>query len=396
MGGIESNPGKVNCLIQAYIARNRVDGFSLVSDMSFVAQNVTRISRALFEITLKRGWALMTGRMLNICKSIEKQMWHFNNPMRQFESILSYEIISKLEDRHIGVERLRDMDAREIGTLISHQKMGDKLRECVAMLPYVDIETSLHPITRTVLRVNVTLTPKFTWNDRLHGTAEFFWVWIEDPDHDHIYHHEFVNVSKKQARVKEPIHLVFTIPIFEPLPAQYIVRVLSDRWLGVEYSHPVSFKHLILPDLHAPHTELLDLDPLPVSALDNPRYEALYSFTHFNPIQTQIFYCFFHTDNNCLLGAPTGSGKTIAAELAIFRVFNMPKRKKCVYIAPLKALVRERMNDWKVRFEQKLGKKVVELTGDVTPDMRMIKAADVIVTTPEKWGMLYNRDLLFQ
>ena len=54
------------------------------------------------------------------------------------------------------------------------------------------------------------------------------------------------------------------------------------------------------------------------------------------------------------------------------------------------------MNDWKVRFEQKLGKKVVELTGDVTPDMRMIKAADVIVTTPEKWGMLYNRDLLFQ
>lgn len=35
-----------------------------------------------------------------------------------------------------------------------------------------------------------------------------------------------------------------------------------------------------------------------------------------------------------------------------------------VYIAPLKALVRERIQDWKVRMEQKLGKKVVELTGD--------------------------------
>jgi len=56
-----------------------------------------------------------------------------------------------------------------------------------------------------------------------------------------------------------------------------------------------------------------------------------------------------------------------------------------VYIAPLKALVRERMIDWKVRLEQKLRRKVVELTGDVAPDVRAIAAADVIVTTPEKW-----------
>lgn len=29
--------------------------------------------------------------------------------------------------------------------------------------------------------------------------------------------------------------------------------------------------------------------------------------------------------------------------------------------------------------------RVVELTGDVTPDMRSIAKADLIVTTPEKW-----------
>lgn len=56
-----------------------------------------------------------------------------------------------------------------------------------------------------------------------------------------------------------------------------------------------------------------------------------------------------------------------------------------VYIAPLKALVRERMEDWKIRFEKQLRRKVVELTGDVSPDIRAIRAADVIVTTPEKW-----------
>ena len=36
-------------------------------------------------------------------------------------------------------------------------------------------------------------------------------------------------------------------------------------------------------------------------------------------------------------------------------------------------------------FADKLGKRVVELTGDVTPDVRAIQEASVIVTTPEKW-----------
>lgn len=56
-----------------------------------------------------------------------------------------------------------------------------------------------------------------------------------------------------------------------------------------------------------------------------------------------------------------------------------------MYIAPLKALVRERIDDWKERLERKCGKKVVELTGDVTPDVRAIMKSSVIVSTPEKW-----------
>ena len=71
----------------------------------------------------------------------------------------------------------------------------------------------------------------------------------------------------------------------------------------------ISFQNLILPERHMPHTELLDLDPLPLSALGNPEYESLYKFTHFNPIQTQIFHCLYHTNHNTLLGSPTGSGK---------------------------------------------------------------------------------------
>lgn len=73
---------------------------------------------------------------------------------------------------------------------------------------------------------------------------------------------------------------------------------------------------------HTTHTELLDLKPLPVTALGNKAYEELYRFSHFNPIQTQAFHVLYHKQNNILLGAPTGSGKTISAELAMFHLFN--------------------------------------------------------------------------
>lgn len=56
-----------------------------------------------------------------------------------------------------------------------------------------------------------------------------------------------------------------------------------------------------------------------------------------------------------------------------------------VYVAPLKALVRERMDNWEKRLVPNTGKRLVELTGETAPDIRAIQSADVIVTTPEKW-----------
>lgn len=80
-----------------------------------------------------------------------------------------------------------------------------------------------------------------------------------------------------------------------------------------------------------------------------------------------------------------------------------------IYIAPLKAIVRERMNDWRKRLVSQLGKHMVltfvplvctimpsitsltwlhnqvEMTGEYTPDLTALLAADIIISTPEKW-----------
>ncbi|XP_067120382.1 activating signal cointegrator 1 complex subunit 3 isoform X2 [Centruroides vittatus] len=383
-GGSENTHGKVNILLQSYISRARLEGFSLISDQAYVVQNATRIIRAVFEIVLRKNFAIMSGRLLQISKSIEKQLWGFMSPLHQFADI-SFELLDKIDKKHLTIDKIKEMTHQEVGHMIQHVKMGMTVKQYAESIPSVTVEAEIQPITRTVIRVKIEIVPDFRWNDRFHGSTEPFWLWIEDPDHDYIYHSEYFLLSKKQVIRKETQLLVCTIPITEPLPTQYMIHITSDRWIGSEFTFPISFKHLILPDDHPPLTELLDLQPLPVSALDDIYFESVYKFTHFNPVQTQIFHTLYHTDVNVLLGAPTGSGKTIAAEIAMFRLFQHYPGTKTVYIAPLKALVRERIKDWQIRFEQQLGRRVVELTGDVTPDSKAIAAADIIVTTPEKW-----------
>src|SRR4051812_44639506 len=86
---------------------------------------------------------------------------------------------------------------------------------------------------------------------------------------------------------------------------------------------PISFRHLILPEKYPPHTELLDLQPLPIAALKTARFEALYpKQTFFNPIQTQTFNTLYNSDVNVLVCAPAGSEKMICAEFAMLREFT--------------------------------------------------------------------------
>ena len=248
------------------------------------------------------------------------------------------------------------------GHMIHFVRMGSRVKQAVSSFPALSMAATIQPITRSVLRVRLTITPQFTWNDKTHGSScEPWWIWVEDAENDHIYHSEYYLMMKKQVVLGESQDLVFTIPIFDPLPPQYMVQAVSDRWLGAKTVVALSFKHLIRPEIHPPHTALLDLHPLPLTALKNTSYQDIYKFQYFNPVQSQIFHTLYHTDTNVLLGAPTGSGKTVAAEIAMFRVFNEYPKGKCVYIAPLKALVRERIEDWKDRLEKRLGKKLVTL-----------------------------------
>lgn len=64
-------------------------------------------------------------------------------------------------------------------------------------IPQIQISAETQPITRTILRVRLQLTPDFTWSDRFHGLQQNFWVWIEDPDQRLILHSEYWTLTKR-------------------------------------------------------------------------------------------------------------------------------------------------------------------------------------------------------
>ncbi|CAJ1975360.1 unnamed protein product [Sphenostylis stenocarpa] len=399
-----------SCCSQLYISRGSMDSFSLVSDAAYISASLARITRALFEICLRRGWCEMSLFMLEYCKAVDRQVWPHQHPLRQFDKDLSAEVLRKLEERGADLDRLFEMEEKDIGALIRYVPGGRLVKQNLGYFPSLQLSATVSPITRTVLKVDLVITPVFVWKDRFHGTAQRWWILVEVPNHfiwvrsemngikecpertpilqdsenDHIYHSELFTLTKRMAR-GEPYKLSFTVPIFEPHPPQYYIHAISDSWLHAESFYTITFHNLPLPEARTSHTELLDLKPLPVSSLGSSAYEALYKFSHFNPIQTQTFHVLYHTDNNVLLGAPTGSGKTISAELAMFRLFNTHPDMKVIYIAPLKAIVRERMSDWQKRLVSQLGKKMVEMTGDFTPDLTALMSANIIISTPEKW-----------
>lgn len=387
---MEEPSAKVNVLLQAYISQLKLEGFALMADMVYITQSAARLLRAIFEIVLHRGWAQLADKALTLCKMIDRRMWQSMSPLRQFRK-MPEEIVKKIEKKGFPWERMYDLEPNEIGELIRVPKLGKTIHKFVHQFPKLELSTHIQPITRATLRVELTITPDFQWDEKIHGQSEAFWILVEDVDSEVILHNEFFLLKQKYCTDE---HLVkFFVPVFEPLAPQYFLRIVSDRWIGAETQLPVSFRHLILPEKTLPPTELLDLQPLPITALRNPEFETLYNetFPQFNPIQTQVFNAVYNSDDNVFIGAPTGSGKTAIAEFAILRLLSQNPEGRSVYLVSKDSQADLIFQDWHLKFSQTMGLKIVKLTGETGTDLKLIAKGQIIVTTADKWDILSRR-----
>ncbi|CAK4441295.1 unnamed protein product [Aphanomyces euteiches] len=408
-----SGSAKVNVLLQAYISRLNLNGFALLADMVHIHQSAARIWRALFEICLHRSWAALAEKVLTICKMVDHRMWLSHSPLRQFPT-LSDAMCRKLEKKDIPFERYFDLSMADLGQLIGVPKMGKELYNLLHQFPKLEVSAAVQPITRSLLKVDLSFTPDF----QMQSNSEGFWILITDVDGESLIHHEFFLLQKRYA--KEESYLSFTIPLFEPLAPLYYLRVLSDKWLHCETTLPISFQDLILPTKNAPPTELLDLQPLSVKTViakacvlagikDSSLVAKLFdeslsngpeawNFSKFNPIQTQVMPKLVENRHaNVLVCAAPGSGKGVLADFALLTLclehFNSLDEVFCVFITPKPSLVASQLRNWSAKFGPSsiFGLEVVALSGDSTADVKSIQTAQVVISTPEQWDVLSRR-----
>ena len=130
-----------------------------------------------------------------------------------------------------------------------------------------------------------------------------------------------------------------------------------------------------------------------MSALQHPAVEAAYRprFKYFNPVQTQVFNALYTSDDNVLVGAPAGSGKTVCAEFALLHAFAKNPDALCVYVTPKQELSDARYAQWREFFGSVLGKRVVQLCGDSAADVKLLANGNIVVCTPEQWDVLSRR-----
>ncbi|KAH7105461.1 Sec63-domain-containing protein [Auriculariales sp. MPI-PUGE-AT-0066] len=152
------------------------------------------------------------------------------------------------------------------------------------------------------------------------------------------------------------------------------------------------------PRAHERLITIADMDELCRGSF--PGYKSL------NRVQSIIYPTVYRTNENMLVCAPTGAGKTDVAMLAVLRTISQFLRQpteniplaarirrddfKIIYVAPMKALAAEIVRKLGKRLER-LNVLVRELTGDMQLTQAEIAQTQIIVTTPEKWDVVTRK-----
>ena len=126
--------------------------------------------------------------------------------------------------------------------------------------------------------------------------------------------------------------------------------------------------------------------------------QTVFKENRLNVVQSTVYEAAYKTNENLLVCAPTGAGKTNVALLAILHAFNQHCRQeevkmdelKIIYVAPMKALAAEIVAKFSERLKD-IGMQVRELTGDTQLSKSEIMTTHVVVTTPEKWDVVTRK-----
>ena len=121
----------------------------------------------------------------------------------------------------------------------------------------------------------------------------------------------------------------------------------------------------------------MDLKNLPLPKLIKDHYTK---FNQLTPIQEKAINNDLLNEKSLLICAPTASGKTLIATMAISKTLG---KGKSIYVVPLKALANEKHKEYKALLEN-TEHKVIMSTGDIDSESTYLANYDILILTSEK------------
>ncbi|KAF8974332.1 Sec63-domain-containing protein [Flammula alnicola] len=223
-----------------------------------------------------------------------------------------------------------------------------------------------------------------------------------------------------EATAARPLFLAEAQPELEVLPHVYSSTKMSQgnvvSQFGSKYMLPLGttrqtyeeYEEVVIPPAK-PVPPMSSERLIPISELNEIVKGSFTGYSALNRIQSIVYPTAYGSNENLLICAPTGAGKTDVAMLTILRVIDQHRLErnrtstighvrdsidrdafKIIYVAPMKALASE--------IVRKLGKRLAwlsievrELTGDMQLTRAEIARTQVIVTTPEKWDVVTRK-----
>ena len=75
---------------------------------------------------------------------------------------------------------------KNVSELFRLPKLATQLHDVIHQFPRLQLAAQILPLSHTLLRIELTITPDFEWNVHVHGSSLSFIVLVEDVDEEQV------------------------------------------------------------------------------------------------------------------------------------------------------------------------------------------------------------------
>ena len=241
---------------------------------------------------------------------------------------------------------------------------------------------------------------------------------VRDNDHDSLLDIDLLREQREAQMIERSLEKSKTYQLAEQVQYPFVFDKLAETArqnpifvtgkslvlpVGAQRTDREYYEEIYLPNEGSePPREVKNRFPrIPINELDSLAKRAFEGLKSLNQLQSIVFNTATNSNENMLVAAPTGAGKTNVALLTVLNTIRQYTDKsgkirlrdfKIVYVAPMKALAAEVAQ----KFAEKLKPfhmQVKELTGDMQLSRAEIDATQMLVTTPEKWDVVTRKSI---